>query len=86
LSAYPNPFADQVTIRFSIFESAATNISVYSLLGQKIRQISYNYFSAGDHQLTWDGRNDAGAPVPDGIYFIRITSGNQEVTGKILKR
>jgi len=86
LSTYPNPFADKVSIRLSLNRPAATGISVYSVTGRKVRQISYNYLSAGEHQLAWDGRDDTGSPVPDGMYFIKLTSGNQEVTGKVLKR
>jgi len=36
-------------------------------------------------ELSWDGCDDNGRQLPDGIYFIELKSGNQSKTEKVIK-
>jgi len=69
---YPNPFNIETQIQFSLPKSSRVSISVYNILGQRIRDVMDKYFPAGTHQVSWDGRDDHGATVASGIYFYRI--------------
>jgi flagellar hook assembly protein FlgD len=39
---------------------------------------------AGEHSLSWDGRNDAGSIVPAGTYLLRLDTGNQTQIKKLM--
>lgn len=41
-----------------------------ALVGARVRELCARPFPPGRHELEWDGDNDAGRPVPPGIYFI----------------
>jgi hypothetical protein len=49
--------------------------------GQSVRTLASNErVSKGAHTLVWDGRDDAGAIVPDGVYRLRIRLENERRT------
>ena len=39
---------------------------------------------AGAHELVWDGRDDAGHDVGSGVYLVRLSSGEQSFSRKIV--
>jgi hypothetical protein len=80
----PNPFNPSTTISFSLSAPGKTELVVYSVSGQKVRTLVSSYQSSGSHSVLWDGRADTGQPVSSGVYFSRLTSHEQTVTGKML--
>jgi len=71
----PNPFNPSTTIRFSLAEGGDTRLKVFDVRGQHVRDLVAGGLAAGEHAVTWDGRDDAGATMPSGIYFYRLQSG-----------
>jgi hypothetical protein len=69
---YPNPFNPSTNIRFGLPADARVTVRVYNLLGQQIAQIAGGVYSAGYHDVTWEGRTDAGMSVGSGVYFCRL--------------
>lgn len=74
---------DDVTINYSVQESVVVTAEVYAgTVNSKGRFIanatpiriltSNRQLLSGDHQLVWDGRNDAGSVVADGAYAVVI--------------
>ncbi|MCD6376397.1 MAG: T9SS type A sorting domain-containing protein [Caldisericaceae bacterium] len=41
-------------------------------------------YSAGLHQLVWDGRNDAQKELPSGVYFYRLSANGKQLTKKMI--
>jgi len=72
---YPNPFNPSTTIEFSIPKLADVNLSIYNVLGKRIRTIRMNNKQAGNYRVIWNGTNDLGAKVSTGIYFYKIDAG-----------
>ena len=71
--AYPNPFNSSVQIRYHLKEAGAVKIAIYSITGQRIRQLSAdNRAQPGEYRLTWDGRSDEGAEVASGMYIVQV--------------
>lgn len=70
---YPNPFADNTFIDYLIHDNSNVEISIYNVLGQKITTLIDTYQVAGLHQVEWNGRDQSGNVVPNGIYFYRIS-------------
>jgi len=79
LTAVPNPTSGSASIRYGVQGSASVEVKVYSISGQAIRTLVDENQTAGWHEIAWDGRNDRGARVPDGIYFCHVrVSGSHE--------
>jgi hypothetical protein len=80
---YPNPFNPSTTIFFTLAEAGTTRVQIYDLAGHVVRHLADGEFPGQAHRLNWDGRSDAGRPVPTGVYFYRITSGTTQVSGRM---
>jgi peptidoglycan/xylan/chitin deacetylase (PgdA/CDA1 family) len=77
---YPNPFNPSTTIRFNIpnHNTGLTNVNltIYDLLGKKVKTLIKTSFTTGRYEVKWDARNDAGLEVPSGIYIYRFRTDN----------
>ena len=73
LPNYPNPFQNTTFIDYTVQQSGKYEINIYNTAGQWIRQLVNNYYTPGDYQQTWDGRNDQGHFVSAGHYLIRLS-------------
>ena len=49
-------------------------VSIYDSSGVEIRQIPAGFQEDGEHDLVWDGRDEHGNLMPDGIYTYGITA------------
>lgn len=62
-------------ITYTLSADAAVDVEVLNIAGVTVRRlVADRAQSAGPQQLTWDGRNNAGAAVPAGTYLVRITA------------
>ncbi len=84
LSNYPNPFNPQTTINYSIQKAGKVSLDVYNLAGQKVKTLVNDRKTAGSHNVVWNGKDDAGNNVSSGVYFYRITNGNESKTNKMI--
>jgi len=81
---YPNPFNPTTTISFTLERSAETRLEVYNALGQRVRTLKTGILSAGAHMVDWNGTDDNGGRVASGVYFYRLTAGDDIQTRKML--
>ena len=81
---YPNPFNPVTTLRYSLSNRANVTVSVYNLMGQQIIDLVNRYHDAGFHQVVWSGKDNVGNTVPSGVYFYRVTTKDESLTGKML--
>ena len=84
LTNYPNPFNSSTTITFSLSAMEKTELSVFSITGQKIRSLASEPLSAGTHSMCWDGRDDMGTPVASGMYIARLRASNHTSVSKMM--
>ena len=75
---YPNPFNPSTTIKFQIPKSTNVRLTIYNLLGKKIRTLVNDEMGAGHYEAVWNGQNDAGVNVGSGIYIYKFEA--QEFT------
>jgi uncharacterized repeat protein (TIGR01451 family) len=74
----PNPFTGSMHMAYAVAQGAArVEIGVYDIAGRRMKILADGMQSAGRHDVAWDGRDEAGAPVRKGMYFVRIQVGNQ---------
>ena len=77
-NAYPNPFTFEITIEVWNAEKTEVDIAIYSLLGQRIKNL-FNATNEGQLLLKWDGTNDSGQKVVPGIYFCKVNNETKKV-------
>jgi len=83
---YPNPFNPTTTISFELNteNTENTEIGIYNLKGQIVKQLVSNQVSAGQHSVIWDGTDSNDQPVSSGIYFYKLISRDYQQTKKML--
>ena len=83
----PNPFNASTAISFLIpfrLANEATRLSIYNLKGQLVRVLQLETLQAGEHTLSWDGRDDYGREVASGVYIYRLDVGEWAVHRRML--
>jgi len=80
---YPNPFNPSTEIAFSLEQASTINLTIFNVLGQKVKVLADGSKQAGTHSLSWNGTDEMGALVSTGLYFYTLTDGNNSVTMKM---
>jgi hypothetical protein len=81
---YPNPFNPTTTISYSLPVRTEVEIAIFNILGRKVTTISEGVQPAGDHSVIWSGKDDSGNAVATGVYFYRVSAGDNVTTKKML--
>jgi flagellar hook capping protein FlgD len=68
---------------FELREPGQISIKVFDLSGREVQSLANGWYSAGMHDVNWDGRNAGGRPAAGGIYFLHIQSGSFAETKRI---
>jgi hypothetical protein len=69
------------TVRLGIAHAGRVRVNIYDVAGRRVRALADRVFPAGEHELRWDGTDDAGNKVGRGVYFVRS---NDTGTGRII--
>lgn len=72
--AYPNPFSSRTSIQFTVNDLSNAKIEVLNTMGQHIATLGEGFLAKGTHTMHWSGLSDAGTPVANGVYLIRLTT------------
>jgi hypothetical protein len=81
---YPNPFNPQTRISYSLPQDAHVCLSVYNILGQKVKILLDKHQSAGVQTVSWNGTDDKGNQVSSGVYFYKLSAGEFSDMKKML--
>ena len=84
VESFPNPFTDSFSISVNLQYPADIELEVYDLLGRRIGHQSFPGQSAGPFQLTWNSRS-AIYEIAPGLYFFRLSGGENEYRGTVVK-
>jgi len=83
LSASPNPFHDQVDLAWRLPSPGRVTIEIFDMSGRRVRR--FDQESAASGRLTWDGRDDGGAPVAAGLFLARLRHEGGSGTVRLLR-
>ena len=73
---YPNPFTGNMSYAFEVVGADQTvDVSVYNVAGRLVKSLVKTTLPPGRHSATWDGKDEGGARVPSGVYFVRARFG-----------
>ena len=82
----PNPVVSEARIAFSIPGDAAAGdrvrLTIFGLDGRRVRTL-VDGSTAGPGSARWDARDDAGRPLPPGVYLCRLEWRGQHVERKL---
>lgn len=81
---YPNPFNDITTIQYDVAEETSVTLTIYSVLGEKIRLLTDGSCKVNRYTIQWDGKNANGYQLPSGVYFITLSTPHYTSTKKII--
>jgi hypothetical protein len=81
---FPNPFNPSTTIACDLAAPSRVSLQVFDASGRLVRVLAAGQdLTAGHHELTWNGRDDAGRAVAGGVYFYRLDAGSYHETRKM---
>jgi len=81
---YPNPFNPTTTIEFALPVRSDIGLTVYNVLGQRVRTLLERELPASEHRIEWDGTDDNGNRVASGVYFYRLLTDSRTLTRNML--
>ena len=80
----PNPFRDATTVSFALAHSGALKWEVFDITGRRV-SAETRQLAAGEHAITWDGRDAAGARVRPGLYLIRWQADGRSGSARVVR-
>ena len=81
---FPNPFNPTTTMNYQLPQASDVRITIYNVLGQKVRTLLNTRMDAGYHNVVWDGLNDNGARMASGLYMYKFEAGTYVQVQKML--
>jgi hypothetical protein len=81
---YPNPFNPVTVIKYEIFETSMSTISIFNAAGEEIYSFSNGYRTPGTREFTWYGTDNNGNLMPSGVYFYRLETEKYTETKKMI--
>ena len=89
LANYPNPFNPETWIPYQLAKSAEVKLTIYTVDGSMVRTLDVGHQDAGTYQgknraAYWNGRNQQGERIANGVYFYTLTAGDFSATRKML--
>ena len=80
LQCYPNPFNSMSTIKVSLETNSNLQLTIYNILGEKIKSIVNEERPPGSYIFHWNGLNNENECMPSGTYIIRLESEMTQVS------
>ncbi|HEX9652447.1 MAG TPA: carboxypeptidase regulatory-like domain-containing protein [bacterium] len=74
---YPNPFNPETRIKFGLPSEMTVRLRIFNLLGREVRTLDGGRMAAGEHAISWNGRDHSGAVLSSGIYFYMLEVNGQ---------
>lgn len=81
---FPNPFNPSTTIHYRLAQREKVTLEIFNLLGERVKVPLDEDQSAGEHTISWDGKDRKGKVLPSGIYLYRLTTKDYSETKKML--
>jgi hypothetical protein len=81
---HPNPFNPVTDIRYVLPEDGLVNITIYDMMGRKVKTLVNSFQTAGYKSIHWDGASYSNEPVSAGLYLYTIQAGDFRQTRKML--
>jgi hypothetical protein len=81
--AAPNPFNPQTDIRFTLPQGGRVELAIYDIRGRLVKRLHGGELAAGEHTVSWDGRDRHGRTQPSGVYVARLQAGSLQLSSRL---
>ncbi|MDD2890380.1 MAG: glycosyl hydrolase family 18 protein [bacterium] len=81
---YPNPVTAGTYVEYALPKNAMVKIEIYDRTGRIIKTLIANNQKSGNYRVFWNGQDNAGQKVSNGIYFCRMEADNFKATKNIV--
>ncbi len=78
----PNPFRPRTVITFELAHADLATLTILDVAGRPVRTLLTGEAEAGPHRVEWDGRDEQGRALAEGVYFYTLTTAD----GRWMKR
>ena len=85
LASAPNPFRGKTQLRYAVPREMKLSLSVYDRAGRKVKALFRGLAQPGVRTAAWNGCDDQGRRVAQGVYFYRLESETATLTRKAIK-
>lgn len=79
----PNPCRNGTRISFSLADAGNVQLTLMDAAGRRVRTLASGTMAAGRQSVPWDGRMEDGARAAAGVYFVRLTTPQRELSTRI---
>jgi hypothetical protein len=80
----PNPFVSSTTISYALPHTTNVSLKVYDIAGKLVTTLVNGNRTPGSHSVVWNGTDDAGRSVAQGIYLVRMNAENFSAMKKVV--
>jgi len=80
-----NPTTGPVDIRYGLPSAARGLLAIYDVSGRRMRTLAEGDQTEGEHRIVWDGRRDDGGMMANGVYFLRLVSGERTASRTLVR-
>jgi hypothetical protein len=85
LEPAPNPFTVDVRLSFRLERAESVRLEMFDLSGRRVRTLLRGTAAAGETHVDWSGDDNAGRPVPPGVYIARLARGEHSTVVRVLR-
>jgi len=82
--AFPNPVVSETRVGFAVRETQHALLRVFDVRGRAVATLTDRIWSPGQHFVSWTGNDVSGDRVAPGTYFLRLETGEQSFTRKVI--
>jgi len=80
LGAIPSVFTSRTSIEYILGAKQNISLDVYDILGNHVMNLASGQVSAGKNSVIWDGKDDSGNPVSNGVYLCVLKANEKSAT------
>jgi len=81
---YPNPFNRNTVVTYELPANSVTELSVYNLLGKRVKTLQEGVQLSGRHWVNWDGSDESGHAVASGAYYYRLRTNKSSILKRMI--
>jgi flagellar hook assembly protein FlgD len=85
ITVYPNPFDNTIAIEYNLTENAYVSLFIYDMNGRVVNKLYRGEQTPGQQQIIWNGTNDLGVEVSNGIYNYSMLIDGKPYLGRMIK-
>ncbi|NOZ56553.1 MAG: hypothetical protein GXO73_07165, partial [Calditrichaeota bacterium] len=84
LEIRPNPSHGRAELTFRLTRRARVSVSIYDVRGRRVATLVDGVLTAGAHRVSWRGWDQAGAPLPSGVYLASLRVGPARTVSRLV--